>query len=1272
MSLLKLSSCRCGRRAFFTKKHLRHFRLCCNALLKLDEYVDPYVSNNVRKVLTTIDNPFHRSGEFSHFIIQSAPHGASYVFITFCALSVAVGALVFNLISNLSLLSQLVMHKEENQERLVLYGVDVTNSVSFKHPEVLRAVEFAAEAHLGQFRKTGEPYVSHCIEAALIVENMLPPLHQKKHISVIVAAVLHDVIDDTEVPLLAISDAFGEEVSNMVSSVSKLSQMNQLMRRGKRQGWAEYSPEDFRAVRKMIMVLAFEKPLVILIKLADRLHNMRSVHILRPEKQVSVAEETLEIWCTLAECLGWDAIKSELEDLCFAVNQPDDYSKLRAELDRLWNLPTVKIIDDGQQQQQPLLLSKGSTSSYPSRELDNALKESMAAAAAAAASTTQSPTDEAARFWSQAAASSSRLGQGLLPLRAAAVTRAMERALKRGSAVETAGAAIGTTSNTFAAGSTFSVGQKQILKDSPSSDQEIGVRLVTRTSAASGVVATDSDDCLRALDGVSEVLLDGDIMYDGDCTPAITSSHSNTSVSQQPILPSYRSSDRSKQAELKGAVVTPSTPSSRPCTASSSEFSASASYVSASSSPTGRGAAKSSAAVTAGPAPATSSSWVIEAQRDSAKARGEVGGVITLVPAAAAPSPLPVVGNTPIMSLAPTTTEASPSDNSVTGYSGPAGRSPAEINSSSGRSSIVLPAFSDPVVQRQVQLEALLSTVVPFDSVNFKSSKALSASTRRGLEVLDDCAGVLQREVQLRGTSAGLAVVMEGRLKSLQSVYRKMARKRCSVQQVYDARALRVIVDDDGGARVSDAVEVCYQIVSTVHSIWKSIPKEFDDYIANPKPSGYQALHTAVKGPGGIPMEVQIKTRSMHDLAEYGAAAHWVYKEYVPVVPRPQEQPRKEHRQHPAGEGACDEDSQRLVIGSSSIVVPAVRGINGYVGQPVLRIAKDKLRYGTVVEREPDGSKLTVAIKLGGTFAGYPTRVSQYSFYWSLLQYVKEKGWRVPGLSDYNLRLEEYVMSKDGRYHRLDHMGYRNSAETITLLEGFEEEAEGALYLEAAAAGHASAATSVPPLTTSTDVVTTHSRVPEPHMSSSTNVNGGNDMLGPEERVTVEAVSPSGDVAPSQWKMGSPATGTAALLDAQQARSARLMQEAFLRTQYLRAMIEWGEQSLGPRNLKPPRLPASASVSSSSSMLDPAAAILPGSSEEVSVLIWPDCKIEYFPRGTTVGKVFRERVNVSFHPDMPLVAFGDLMVNVNNRLVPEETLLNDGDLVILARDKVKI
>lgn len=76
------------------------------------------------------------------------------------------------------------------------------------------------------------------------------------------------------------------------------------------------------------------------------------------------------------------------------------------------------------------------------------------------------------------------------------------------------------------------------------------------------------------------------------------------------------------------------------------------------------------------------------------------------------------------------------------------------------------------------------------------------------------------------------------------------------LQEVYDARALRVVVDDGGGARLADAVQCCYRLVAAVHKLWRPIHGEFDDYIANPKPSGYQALHTAVWGPGGAALEV--------------------------------------------------------------------------------------------------------------------------------------------------------------------------------------------------------------------------------------------------------------------------------------------------------------------------------------------------------------------------------------------------------------------------------
>ena len=116
----------------------------------------------------------------------------------------------------------------------------------------------------------------------------------------------------------------------------------------------------------------------------------------------------------------------------------------------------------------------------------------------------------------------------------------------------------------------------------------------------------------------------------------------------------------------------------------------------------------------------------------------------------------------------------------------------------------------------------------------------------------------------------GIRAEVSGRPKHIYSIWRKMKAKGTSFEQVFDLRALRVLVGD---------VAACYTALGVVHSRWRHIPREFDDYIATPKPNRYQSLHTALIGPEGKTLEVQIRTHEMHEHAEYGVAAHWRYKE---------------------------------------------------------------------------------------------------------------------------------------------------------------------------------------------------------------------------------------------------------------------------------------------------------------------------------------------------------------------------------------------------------
>ena len=232
---------------------------------------------------------------------------------------------------------------------------------SIEIEQIQSAYSFAEEVHKGQKRASGEPYFSHCVAVAqILAEIKIPAI-------VISAALLHDTVEDTNISLTEIKDKFGAEVSTLVDGVTKLSNLPRISRADQhpnnKNEKSDASDENLEittqiksrrqdlkteTLRKTLMAMG-DDVRVVLIKLADRLHNMRTLSYMPEEKRKRIAQETLDIFAPLANRLGIWQIKWELEDLGFRFTKPDEYKEIAQKLsDRRANRESEvdKIIDN--------------------------------------------------------------------------------------------------------------------------------------------------------------------------------------------------------------------------------------------------------------------------------------------------------------------------------------------------------------------------------------------------------------------------------------------------------------------------------------------------------------------------------------------------------------------------------------------------------------------------------------------------------------------------------------------------------------------------------------------------------------------------------------------------------------------------------------------------------------------------------------------------------------------------------------------------------------
>src|SRR6202790_3327667 len=211
-------------------------------------------------------------------------------------------------------------HRDRNERQLDARLEELLAKLRKNRPSedpwlVRRAYEIAAERHRDQVRSSGDPYLSHLLEVAHILADM------RLDATTLTAALLHDVIEDTEFPVSRIEERFGAEVAHLVEGVTKIGRLNMM------------APEARQAenVRKMLLAMVNDVR-VVLVKLADRLHNMRTLEYLEPVKQKRIPRETMDIYAPIALRLGMGVVRGELEDLAFRYLEPESFFALQKEV----------------------------------------------------------------------------------------------------------------------------------------------------------------------------------------------------------------------------------------------------------------------------------------------------------------------------------------------------------------------------------------------------------------------------------------------------------------------------------------------------------------------------------------------------------------------------------------------------------------------------------------------------------------------------------------------------------------------------------------------------------------------------------------------------------------------------------------------------------------------------------------------------------------------------------------------------------------------------